>query len=207
MPNLADLHKIILTSADEGGRACTAYIDQVPPGRRVWSRRSPSSRRTYFEDVSGSYCTRRASRPMPVQMSCPQTASLFHWSSHRHFKCENDEIECIGKFIRDYLTNGDRYGNHSNNCIGSRTPFDWYIYIWSRTNSELTTDRANINMAIRYEVACRLAYLDLTLTYSEGQLGRRHGVTPDCLTFLFIFKLYDVVKWRKRTLALIPVIL
>ena len=53
----------------------------------------------------------------------------------------------------------------------------------------LTTHvKANSTTApnIMSHVGFRLAYLELNLTYSKGQLGRTNGISPDILTFLLI---------------------
>ena len=52
----------------------------------------------------------------------------------------------------------------------------------------MVTGQSNITIAIKYEViyGFDLAYLDLTLAYSEGQLGRRNGVNK-----IFGFPVYS----------------
>ena len=53
------------------------------------------------------------------------------------------------------------------------------VNIW-----QMVTDRANITLAsdIMSHVGFRLAYLELTLTYSKGQHGRGNGVSHNILT-------------------------
>ena len=49
-------------------------------------------------------------------------------------------------------------------------------------NISMVQHRANIIIAIKYDVAYGLSisiYLDLTFGYSEGQLGRMNGVSPN----------------------------
>ena len=142
------------------------------------------------------------------------------------------QIEYIGKFIRNFLANGDRYDKHCNcqhrkSQVAFRLPysyltvanskrqrechfdrkylangdrqhkqchcqqmesrirhFRWHIYLWpwpvlkvkvkvthlSTVNiSQEVKDRANITIAIQYEVhlGLWLAYLDLTLGHSK----------------------------------------
>ena len=68
-------------------------------------------------------------------------------------------------FDREYLANNDRYGKH------------YYCpkYMW--------------------HVGFRLTYIELTLTYAKGEIGRRNVVPPNILTFLYFDgqKLYTVV--------------
>ena len=54
---------------------------------------------------------------------------------------------------------------------------------------KMVTDKANITIAsnIISDVNFRLAHLELTLTYSKGQLGFSNGVSPNILAFLLIF--------------------
>ena len=56
----------------------------------------------------------------------------------------------------------------------------------------MITDRINITIDIKYDIACGLSvsiyiyiYIQLTLAYSKGQLGFGNGVTPNILAFLF----------------------
>ena len=95
-------------------------------------------------------------------------------------------------------------------------PFDLHIYIlrWAirkfkvkvmhtstMTISQTVTDRATIIIApnIMSHVGFRLGYLELTLTYGQSQVNRRHGVSPDILVFLFFY------LWKVRIPRVLPV--
>ena len=83
-------------------------------------------------------------------------------------------------------------------------PFNWYFYIlpWpilkvevmhiSTVNSQMMPDRADITIApnIMSHIGFRLAYLELTLTCSKGQLGHRYRLSPYILDFLSFFSAY-----------------
>ena len=90
-------------------------------------------------------------------------------TSLTHFQCQRFESS-TGLFICNYLTNGDRYdkhcyGQHIGSCMW---PFDWHIYIspwpilkikvkimhiWTANISQMVTDRRNIAVANKYNVA------------------------------------------------------
>ena len=116
-----------------------------------------------------------------------------------------DQGQCHTPFDYNYLTSDGKLDKHFNwQLIESRMwPFDWHIFIWpwsilkvkvkvmriSTVNIlKIITDRADITIDpnIMLHVGFRLVYLELTLTYSKGQLGRRNDVSLNILTFLLI---------------------
>ena len=61
--------------------------------------------------------------------------------------------------------------------------------------SKVVTYKSNNFIAIKYKVACgiRLAYLDLTLAYSEGQLDRMNGVSSNFFAYYAIKKNLNII--------------